>query len=234
VSDLVVISRVVFVVLAIIGARLVWQAIARRRREQAIAGLGIIVVGVALLASGATELALLLAGAAIMAAGAWMRDRGTPGVEERCTRIAIFLDAPRPRVYRALLDPEAIERWRVPDGMTARVHEFDARVGGAFRVSLTYDAPDRAGKTTAHTDTYHGRFVELVPDERIVEVLQFETTNDAMRGEMQITYTLSDGVGGGTDLVAEHDHLPPGISVSDNDLGWRMSLEKLSALVQTP
>jgi hypothetical protein len=41
-------------------------------------------------------------------------------------------------------------------------------------------------------------------------------------------------VGGGTDLVAEHDHLPPGISVSDNDLGWRMSLEKLSALVQTP
>lgn len=48
--------------------------------------------------------------------------------------------------------------------MTCHVHAFDARVGGKFQVSLTYDAPTGVGKTTAHTDTYHGRFVELVPN----------------------------------------------------------------------
>ena len=41
----------------------------------------------------------------------------------------------------------------VPDGMTSQVHEFDAREGGAFRISLTYDTPTGIGKTTAHTDT---------------------------------------------------------------------------------
>ena len=53
----------------------------------------------------------------------------------------------------------------VPTGMTSHVHAFDAREGGAFRISLAYDAPTGTGKTTAHTDTYHGRFVKLVTDE---------------------------------------------------------------------
>ena len=52
------------------------------------------------------------------------------------------------------------------------VHEFDAREGGAFRISLTYDAPAQAGKTSAHTDTFHGRFVKLIPNERVVEVTE--------------------------------------------------------------
>ena len=57
----------------------------------------------------------------------------------------------------------------VPNGMTSHVHTFEPREGGAFRISLTYDAPSATGKTTAHTDTYHGRFVKLVPDEQVVE-----------------------------------------------------------------
>src|SRR6516162_6951347 len=66
--------------------------------------------------------------------------------------------APRAAVYRPLLDPSAIEKWKVPDGMSCRVHYFDARVGGEFRISLTYDRPTGTGKTTARTDTYRGRF----------------------------------------------------------------------------
>ena len=62
--------------------------------------------------------------------------------------------------------------------MTCHVHEFDAREGGSIRISLTYDAPTGAGKMTAHTDTYHGRFVKLVPNEKVVEVDKFETTDD--------------------------------------------------------
>lgn len=149
------------------------------------------------------------------------------------TRILYRVNAPRERIYRAFLDPRDVERWMVPTGMTSVVHTFDAREGGAFRVSLTYDAPASTGKTSAHTDTYHGTFVELVPDERIVEALEFETANPGMQGEMTMTITLRD-VDGGTEIEAVHDRLPPALSAADNELGWRLSLAKLAALVEAP
>jgi uncharacterized protein YndB with AHSA1/START domain len=148
------------------------------------------------------------------------------------TRISRRINAPRERVYRALLDVDAIAQWRVPSGMTSQVHAFEAREGGTFRVSLTYSAPTGTGKTSAHTDTYHGRFVGLVPNERIVEVVEFETTDPAMRGEMTITTTLTDAEGG-TDLLGVHEGLPPGVSTADNELGWREALNRLAALVES-
>ena len=147
------------------------------------------------------------------------------------TRISRHVNAPRAKVYRALLDAYAVETWMVPNGMTSHIHSFDAREGGAFRISLTYDTPTGTGKTTAHTDTYHGRFVKLVPNEQIVEVMEFETTDPAMRGEMTVTFTLTDGAGG-TDILAVHENVPPGVSTTDNETGWRMALDKLAALVE--
>ena len=91
--------------------------------------------------------------------------------------------------------------------------------------------PPATGKTTAQTDTYHGRFVKLVPDELVVEEMEFETDDPAMRGVMTVTYTLADAEGD-TNLRAMHENLPPGISPADNELGWRMSLDKLVALVE--
>ena len=147
------------------------------------------------------------------------------------TRVARHVKAPRDKVYRALLDPDAVARWKVPDGMTSHVHAFEGREGGAFRISLTYDAPTGKGKTTGHTDTYHGRFAKLVPNERVVEVLEFETVDPALRGEMTVTITLTDA-DGGPHLLAVHDDLPPGLSPDDNETGWRMVLAKLAALVE--
>ena len=149
------------------------------------------------------------------------------------TRLLQHIRAPRAAVYRALLDPQAIAVWKVPDGMRSSVHEFQAREGGRFRISLTYDEPGHAGKTSSHTDTYHGYFARLVPDQLVVEVDEFETNDPALQGEMTITLTLSDA-DGGTDLLALHENLPPGVSPQDNELGWRMSLEKLAAYVEKP
>jgi uncharacterized protein YndB with AHSA1/START domain len=146
------------------------------------------------------------------------------------TRVSWRINAPRAQVYRALLDVDAVARWMVPTGMSSHVHAFEPREGGAFRVSLTYDAPTGTGKTTAQTDTYHGRFVTLVPNEQVVEVVEFETTDPALGGEMTITISLADA-DGGTEIVAVHDGLPPGLSAADNELGWRSSLAKLAALV---
>lgn len=147
------------------------------------------------------------------------------------TRIRRHLDAPRANVYRALVDARAVETWMVPNGMTSHVHAFDAREGGLFRISLTYDEPAGTGKTTAHTDTYHGHFVKLVPNERVVEVMEFETADTSMRGEMTVKFTLTDA-DGGTDVLAVHDNLPPGLSTADNETGWQMALDKLAALVE--
>jgi uncharacterized protein YndB with AHSA1/START domain len=147
------------------------------------------------------------------------------------TRVTQRVNAPRARVYRALLDARAVARWMVPTGMTSQVHSFDAREGGTFRISLTYEAPTGTGKTTAQTDTCHGRFVTLVPDERVVETVEFESSDPAMQGEMTIMITLADAAGG-TELTAVHDGLPPGLSPADNETGWRSSLGKLAALVE--
>src|SRR5215207_1216442 len=145
------------------------------------------------------------------------------------SRISRHINAPRAVVYRALLDPRSVASWKVPDGMTCHVHEFDAREGGAFRISLTYDAPTGTGKTTAHTDTFHGRFVKLVPNEQVVELVEFETDDPALQGAMTITFTLSDAEDG-TEVYAVHDQLPPGLSPTENETGWRLSLAKLSKL----
>jgi uncharacterized protein YndB with AHSA1/START domain len=152
-------------------------------------------------------------------------------MSENSTRINLHINAPRARVYDALIDVDAVAEWMVPTGMTSHVHQFEGREGGAFRISLTYETPGGVGKSSEHTDTYHGRFVKLVPNERVVEVVEFETADPTLQGEMTITFTLSDA-DGGTDLLAVHHNLPPGLSPADNELGWRISLAKLAALVE--
>ena len=141
------------------------------------------------------------------------------------------MKAPRPVVYRALLDADAVAKWRVPEGMTSQVHEFEAREGGSFRVSLTYDAPDRTGKSTSHTDTYHGHFAKLVPDEQVVEVFEFETADPALAGTMTMTTTLVDD-DGGTDVLVVHDGIPDSVPAADNETGTRMALANLARLVE--
>jgi uncharacterized protein YndB with AHSA1/START domain len=148
------------------------------------------------------------------------------------TRVTRHIRAPRSRVYRALLDPNEVQQWMVPDQMTSEIHSFDAREGGTFRISLTYDVPTTAGKTTSETDSFHGSFVKLVQDTEMVQAVEFESDDPSMAGEMTITYTLADA-DSGTDVVAVHENLPPGVAPADNELGFRMSLAKLAKLVET-
>jgi uncharacterized protein YndB with AHSA1/START domain len=116
--------------------------------------------------------------------------------------------------------------------MTSDVRLFEPYEGGTFRISLTYDSPTDAGKTDARTDTFHGRFIRLVPDAEVVQVVEFETTDPELQGEMTITYALADATDGGTDLVGIHEDLPPGVRPEDNELGWSISIDKLARLVE--
>lgn len=130
-----------------------------------------------------------------------------------------------------MLDPDAVARWKVPDGMRSEIHVFEPRQGGDFRMSLTYDAPGATGKTAGRTDTYHGRFLKLVPDELLVEAVEFETDDAELRGEIKITTTLADA-GAGTDVTMLHEGLPPGVPPEDNETGTAMALAKLAALLE--
>ena len=141
------------------------------------------------------------------------------------TSASVRINAPASAVYNAILDADAVAEWMVPDGMTSHVHAFEASEGGYFRISLTYDSPDAAGKTTEHTDTYHGRFLELVPDTKVVQMVEFETDDPNLQGEMRITYELVEAHGV-TDVIGLHEGLPDGVAPSDNEEGWRMSLGK--------
>jgi uncharacterized protein YndB with AHSA1/START domain len=146
-------------------------------------------------------------------------------------QVGDHVSAPRPAVYRALLDPEAIRQRRVPAGITGQVHEFEAREGGSFRISLSYQDPGRTGKSAAHTDTYHGHFAKLVPNEQVVEVLEFETGDPALRGAMTVTTTLTDAAGG-TDVLVVYEGIPDGVPAADNATGTRMALANLAKLVE--
>ena len=148
-------------------------------------------------------------------------------------RVSRFIHAPRHAVYLAFLDPEAISAWMAPDTMRGHVHQFEARAGGVFRVSLRYQNPEDAGrgKSSGDTDTYHGRFVELVPDEKIVEAIEFETNDPGMMGEMTLTVLLAE-VAGGTEVTMIYDHLPSGVRPEDNEIGTRESLAKLAAYLE--
>ena len=143
------------------------------------------------------------------------------------------IQAPREAIYQAYLDPEAVMAWRPPEGMRARVFAFDARVGGKYRMAFEYTAPAHAGlgKTSENLDCFEGEFVELVPNERIVERVVFESDDPAFAGEMTVITTLAE-VPGGTEVTIRCENVPHGISASDHEAGLKSTLQNLAAFTE--
>jgi uncharacterized protein YndB with AHSA1/START domain len=146
------------------------------------------------------------------------------------TVVSRVIDAPRQAVYRAYVDRDALAAWLPPGAMTGVVHVFDPREGGSFRMSLVYPEGDRSarGKSTENTDTFRGRFVTLIPNERIVWAVEFESDDSSFSGKMIVTTTLAPA-GDGTEVRC--DNIPRGIRPEDNETGCRSSLEKLASFL---
>jgi uncharacterized protein YndB with AHSA1/START domain len=156
-----------------------------------------------------------------------------PSAKRANTRVSKIIKAPRKAVYQACLDPDAVAAWRAPDNMKGHTHLFDAREGGTFRMSLTYQDPEHSpgGKTSEDTDTFHGRFVELIPYEKIVEVIEFESHDPRFAGEMKITTSFAD-TDEGTEVTVLCEDIPAGIRPEDNEMGCKSSLRNLAALIE--
>jgi uncharacterized protein YndB with AHSA1/START domain len=149
------------------------------------------------------------------------------------TRVSKIIYAPPERLYQAFLDPALLATWRVPDNMTARVNSFEPREGGKYCITLTYRSGEESayGKSTPGTDTFRGVFVRLVPNEEIIEKIEFESSDAKYIGEMTMTTTLTK-VAGGCEVTVLCEDLPRGIRPEDNEEGCRMALKNLARLVE--
>ena len=145
------------------------------------------------------------------------------------TRTSRLIKAHPEALYAAFVDPDALVAWLPPAEMTGRIHEFDARVGGGYRMSLFYPPTEltHRGKTADNEDVVEVRFVELSPPRRIVEAVTFVTTDPSLHGEMTLTVTF-DEAAGGTMVTLLFENLPRGLKPEDNDAGARSSLEQLA------
>lgn len=126
------------------------------------------------------------------------------------------------KVYKAFLDPAAMCKWLPPHGFTGTVDNVDARVGGTYKMSFT-----NFGTGSSHS--FGGEYLELVPNERIVNTDRFDDPN--MPGEMKTTVTLIP-VSLGTELNIVQEGIPEMIPVEACFLGWQESLTLLAQLVE--
>lgn len=136
------------------------------------------------------------------------------------------------KLYAAFADPVKLMKWLPPGAMTGCALEYDFREGGRYRIALTYDetASASAGKTEGRTDVSTGRFLALDPGRRIVQSVEFESTDAAFAGEMVITW-LFKATTAGAKVTVTAENVPVGIRQADHDAGLRSSLENLAKFV---
>ena len=137
-------------------------------------------------------------------------------------RLHRVLRAPSERIYRAFLDADAMAKWLPPNGFTGRVHHVEAKVGGTYKMSFTNLA---SGKS----HSFGGKYVELVPSQKIRHTDKFDDPN--LPGEMTVTITLKK-VTVGTDLDIVQEGIPAVIPLEACYVGWQESLDLLAKLVE--
>lgn len=111
-------------------------------------------------------------------------------------------DALRERVWRAFTDPEELEQWFVPEGMTAEVRGHELEPGGAMSITWT-DGENRIDN--------EGTYVEVVENERLVSAEETEA------GELRLTYEFRDAEDG-TEVVITQEF--PGRVPDGAAEGW--------------
>lgn len=132
------------------------------------------------------------------------------------------LRAPAERIYRAFLTADAMTKWLPPNGFTARVHHLEATVGGTFKMTFT-------NFTTEQDLSFGGKYLELMPNERISYTDTFDDPN--LPGEMKTTVVLKP-VACGTEISITQAGIPAAIPTEMCYLGWQDSLVLLGKLVE--
>jgi uncharacterized protein YndB with AHSA1/START domain len=93
-------------------------------------------------------------------------------------------------VYKAFTTPELVRRWWHANRGEMTVAEIDLRVGGKWRYVMIADGGMEVG--------FHGEYLEIVPDEKVVSTETFEGLPDGVSEEdgttvNTATFTEADG-----------------------------------------
>jgi uncharacterized protein YndB with AHSA1/START domain len=142
--------------------------------------------------------------------------------------------ADREHVFAALVDADALAQWLPPSGMSGRFERFDARPGGSYRLVLTHqdDSPGSGtGKASPDSDIVEARFVDVVPNMRVVQAVDFVSDDPAFAGTMTMTWELSVE-NTGTRVEIRADDVPTGITPEDHAAGMESSLANLAIYVE--
>ena len=126
------------------------------------------------------------------------------------------------KLYRAFTEADAMAKWLPPNGFTCTVHTLEAKVGGAHRMSFR-------NFTTGNAHSFGGKYLELVPNERLRYTDKFDDPN--LPGEITVTVSLKKGAVG-TELSIVQEGLPDVIPLDACYLGWEDSLANLKRLVE--
>jgi uncharacterized protein YndB with AHSA1/START domain len=132
------------------------------------------------------------------------------------------LKATPDRVYRAFLDADAMCKWFPPNGFTCKVDHLDAKSGGTYKMSFT-------NFNTGKSHSFGGKYIELVPDERLVITDEFDDPN--LPGTMTTTVSIKK-VFCGVELNIVQEGIPDVIPLEACYLGWQESLVLLAKLVE--
>ena len=144
------------------------------------------------------------------------------------------LKATLEEIYNAFINPTSLEIRQAPGKMTAKIHNFDLRIGGGYQMSLCYsdNENEMKGKTAGKEDRYTARFVELIPNKKIVQAINFDTSNPDFMGEMIMEVVLKP-IDNGTNVTFTFKNIPIGIRPADNEAGTISSLKKLAKYVES-
>lgn len=147
----------------------------------------------------------------------------------RVDRASLLMAAPRERVYQAFVERAAILRWLPPSGARAILEQFDPRPGGAFRMTLIFEEGGKTKrKTSVNSDTVIGRFVRLVPPERIEQEFTFASDDPRFAGTMRMTWKLTEE-GDSTLVSVTAADVPKGILPEEHRAGMASSLANLAS-----
>lgn len=110
-----------------------------------------------------------------------------------------LLSHPRDKVFAAWIDPKALSEWYGPAGLRIETHEADIREGGVWRF-------DMVGLFEGQEQRFANlmRFLEIVPNERIVMDYGAPDPDDPDR--FRVTVTFDEQADGKTVLTLRQLH----------------------------
>tara|TARA_R110000787_G_scaffold200732_2_gene311728 strand:+ start:437 stop:886 length:450 start_codon:yes stop_codon:yes gene_type:complete len=141
--------------------------------------------------------------------------------KNKVTLHRIFTASPE-KVYRAFTNADAMASWIPPYGFVCKVHSMDLKIGGTYKMTFT-------NFTTGSEHSFGGKYLEIVPNEKLKYTDQFDNPN--LPGLMTTTIELKK-VLCGTELFATQEGIPDAIPTEMCYLGWQESLDKLKRLVE--